>query len=668
MSHVFLLGSSVALLMVGALASLALARNRTLCGWVAVAFAAASAAAVFGVVIDTFRAGAEPEVVLLHLPVLGAAWTVLVDPLSAFFLAIAATILVLSTLFSVHYMSHFEKDTVAKFYPVLLVFFASVLGVLAASDFLSFLVFWELMTLTSFFLVTFERESATSQRAGRKYFIITHAATLCMIAAALILWRVSGGFHFSAMRDALGTLLDTQPVLGNLVILLFLLGFATKAGVLPMGDWLPDAHPVAPSGMSAVLSGALVKIGVYGLLRVFCGFVPVAASLRAWGIVVALAGTASLFIGTLTALKQTDSKRLMAFHTIGQIGYICLGLGVGLYCLPDNPSLGALGLMGALFHAANHACFKACLFLGAGSVLYRTGERDMDKLGGLGSAMPVTAGSSTVASLSIAGVPPFNGFASKWLILATCLLVGMSAPLFLLLGIVGLFISLATLASFLKVIGAVFLGRLDEDSRVREVPWAMAVPQVVLAALCILMGVFPRAPLQFAHTAIASVSQVDLPPMQSLLGGPWGLTLTVSGVSLGFFTPLAIVAALFLLGLLAYGIQRAGAAKVRHVEVWTCGEEHSPSLVRYPASSFFLPFKQAFRGIYPTVRVRAPAFPAFLRKALDLDRWLYVPIARAVERTAFGVGRTHAGIPQLYLLWIVVGAAVVVAVVLFAVR
>ncbi|NIM51015.1 MAG: hypothetical protein GTO22_17500 [Gemmatimonadales bacterium] len=668
MSHVFLLGSSGALLMVGALASLAFARNRTLCGWVAVAFAAVSTAAVFGVVIDTFRAGAEPEVVLLRLPVLEAAWTVLVDPLSAFFLAITATVCVLSTLFSVHYMTHFEKDAVAKFYPVLLVFFASVVGVLVTSDFLFFLVFWELMTLTSFFLVTFERESAVSQRAGRKYFIITHAATLCLIAGALLLWRVSGGFHFPAMRHALGTLLDTQPVVGNLVILLFLLGFATKAGVLPMGDWLPDAHPVAPSGMSAVLSGALVKIGIYGLLRVFCGFVPVAASLRTWGVIVALAGAGSLFIGNLTALRQVNNKRLMAFSTIGQIGYICLGLGVGLYCLPDNPSLAALGIMGALFHAANHACFKACLFLGAGSVLYRTGERHMDKLGGLGSSMPVTAGSSTVASLSIAGVPPFNGFASKWLILATCLMVGIRSPLFLLLSIVGLFISLASLAAFLKVLGAVFLGRPDEDSRVREVPWAMAVPQVVLAALCILLGVFPRAPLQFAHTAIASVSQVDLPPIQSLLGGPWGLTLTVSEVSLGFWTPLAIVAALLLLGLLAYGIQRAGAATVRHVEVWACGEEHRASTIRYPASSFFLPFKQAFHGIYPTVRARAPAFPPPLRRALDFDRWIFTPIARGVEQTARGIGRTHAGIPQLYLLWIVVGAAAVLAIVLFAAR
>lgn len=668
MSHAVLLGVSASLLVLGALASLVTARNRTLSGWIAFGCAMASAVPVFSVVADVFRFGAEPEAVVFRLDVLEASWAIVVDPLSAFFLAIAAMICVLSALFSVHYMTHFLKDSVAKFYPVMLLFFASIIGVLVAADFLFFLVFWELMTLTSFFLVTFERESPTSQRAGRKYFIITHAATLCMVAAALVLWRTAGAFHFDAMRGALAMLFGSQPVLANGVVLLFLVGFTTKAGVLPMGDWLPDAHPVAPSGMSAMLSGALVKIGIYGLLRVFADFVPVNASLVSWGVVIALAGAGSLFVGNLTALRQADSKRLMAFSTIGQIGYICLGIGAGLYSLPTDPALAALGFMGALFHVANHACFKACLFLGAGSVLFRTGERSLDKLGGLGASMPVTAASSTVAAMSIAGVPPLNGFASKWLILATCGLVGLRSPLFLILGIVGLFTSLVTLGAFLTVLGAVFLGRPDETRRVREVPWPMAVPQVVLAALCILLGVFPQAPLRVAHAAIASVSAVDLPAAESLTGSAWGLTLAAGGAPLGVWAPLAIVVALAALSLLAYGIQRAGAARVRQVDVWTGGEVQMIPTVRYPASSFFLPFKHAFRGVYPTVAARAPVFPPSLRRVFDLDRWLYEPAARAVERAARAAGRTHPGVPQIYLLWIVVGAVAVVAILLLTVR
>ena len=436
------------------------------------------------------------------MPQLGAHLTLRVDPLSAIFLSIVAVIALLSTLYSVRYMEHYAHDKVAKFFPLLLLCIASMTGVLVCTDFFFFLIFWESMTLTSYFLVTFESENPASQRAGLKYFIITHGATLCMVAAALLLWRTSGSFSFDAIRQTLSALLATRPLLANTIIFLFFLGFATKAGILPMGDWLPDAHPVAPSGMSATLSGALVKLGIYGLVRLFCSFLTVSPSLRIWGIFLALAGTVSLFVGTLTALRQTDTKRLMAFHTIGQIGYICLGLGVGVYCLQMYPALAAIALAGAILHAVNHACFKSCLFLGAGSVLYRTGQRDMDKLGGLAAFMPYTTGTTTIASLSIAGVPPFNGFTSKWLIIAGCLLAGMRFPLFLVLGLVALFISLATLASFLKVLGSVFLGKADENLGIKEVPVSMVVPQVVLAALCVFLGIFPQLILRFVGHAI----------------------------------------------------------------------------------------------------------------------------------------------------------------------
>jgi hydrogenase-4 component B len=655
MSTLSALEYSLALLAAGALASLACAHRRRLAGWLSVAFVTLASLGVGWVVVRAFAAP-DPEAVVLALPGLGSRLTVAVDPLSAFFLVIATTISLLATVFSVEYMTKFEEDSVAKFYPVLLIFFAAIVGVLTVTDFLFFLVFWELMTLTSFFLVTFERANPASQRAGLKYFVITHAATLCMVVAALLLWRQAGSFHFAALRDALAALLVARPWLGHLVLALLFLGFATKAGVLPMGDWLPDAHPVAPSGMSAALSGVLVKLGIYGLVRVFCSFVPIGAATDVWGVALALAGTVSLFVGTLSALKQVDSKRLMAFHTIGQIGYICLGLGVGVACLARSPSLAALAIMGALLHAANHACFKACLFLGAGAVLHRTGERNMDRLGGLATAMPVTAGASTVASLAIAGVPPLNGFASKWLILATCILAGFRLHLFLLLGLVGMFISLATLASFLKLLGAVFLGPPDPRRTVREVPFAMAAPQVVLAALCVLLGVFPRAALQFVHQAVSGVAGAVIPPAEALLGGGRGVSVAVGGVTLAAWAPLAMLAALVVLVALAYGVQRTGGAKVREVPVWTCGEEHAAATVRYPASSFYLPFKHAFAGIYPTFHLRAPAFPAWLRRAFDVDSWLYRPLAGLVERSARGVSRSHVGVPQVYLLWIVAGA------------
>lgn len=668
MSGVFELELGAGVLLVGAAITLALARRVRLAGWIAFASVLAASGATWSLAIRVFAGGRTPEFVLVEVPALGSRFTLAVDPLSAFFLAIAATVAAVATLFSVDYMTHYKGDGVAKFYPILLVFFASIAAVLVTTDLLFFLVFWELMTLTSYVLVTFERERKESQRAGLKYFVITHAATLCMVLAVLLLFRESGSFHFDAVRTALGELLATRPFLAHVVLALFFLGFATKAGVLPMGDWLPDAHPAAPSGMSAALSGVLVKLGIYGLVRVFCSFLPVIPATRTWGIVLALAGTASLFVGTLTALQQTDSKRLMAFHTIGQIGYMCLGLGVAVAALPDLPDLAVIALLGALLHAANHACFKACLFLGAGAVLYRTGERNMDRLGGLAGAMPVTAASSTVASLSIAGVPPLNGFVSKWLIVASCLLYGMQLSLFLILGLIAMFISLATLASFLKVMGAVFLGPPTARTGVREVPPSMAMAQVVLAGLCVLLGLFPLLPLTAIRDAVAGVLSIPVPDLASLVGHGAGLALVVGTGPVAYWAPLVMLAALAALTLLAHGILRAGRAGTRVVDVWTCGEEHAAELVRYPASSFYLPFKHAIEGIYPRIRVRAPAFPSTLRRALAIDTWLYEPFSRLVQRTASMVSATHVGVPQVYLLWIVAGAVAVIGLVLFLAR
>lgn len=651
----------ILILVAGSLVSLVLARWRKLCGWAS--FAIMSGAAVsIGLAAAGSLEGAQRESTLLSLPQLGSRLTLRIDPLSGIFLAIVVLVALLSTLYSVRYMEHYPRDGVAKFFPILLLCVASMIGVLVTADFFFFLICWESMTLTSYLLVTFESESAASQRAGLKYFIITHGATLCMVAAALLLWRTSGSFSFDSIRQTLTALLSTQPLLTHFIIMLFFLGFATKAGVLPMGDWLPDAHPVAPSGMSATLSGALVKLGVYGLIRLFCSFIVLPAPLRIWGVMVASVGTISLFIGTLTALQQTDTKRLMAFHTIGQVGYVCLGLGVGAYCLDQYPTLAAIALAGAILHVVNHACFKSCLFLGAGSVLYRTGQRDMDRLGGLAASMPYTAGSTAIASLSIAGVPPFNGFTSKWLIIAGCLVSGMRFPLFMLFGLVALFISLATLASFLKVMGAVFLGQLDERRRVGEAPVSMIVPQIVLAALCVLLGIFPQPMLRFVGQAIATVTGIPAAGVDAT--HTWGGILLTNGPAVGFWSPIAILMALVVLALIAYGIERAGGARVRSVPVWYGGEEHPPSLVRYPASSFYLPFKHAFAGIYPRRALRAPNLPGPVRRGLDFDRWLYMPTVKAVQKSADHVSRTQTGIPQVYLLWIVIGAVVVTGILL----
>jgi len=668
MTTVFLLESAVLLLLAGAALSLALSGNRRASGWAAVAGVGASGALLWTVAVRTLANGPDPEAALLAIPSLGATLAVRVDPLSALFLAIVGTIALLTTLFSVEYMTRFASDGVAKYYPVLQLLFAGIVGVVATSDFFFFLVFWEMMTLASFFLVVYEREDRACQRAGLKYFVVNQAAALAMIAAALVLWRASGSFHFDSLRLALGQLLDTRPAVGHLVLLLFFLGFATKAGILPMGSWLPDAYPAAPSSATAAFGGAMTNLGVYGLLQTFLVFLPPSDATGIWGWIIALAGLGSLSVGTLTALRQDDAKRLMSFNVVGQTGYMFLAIGTGLVLLRTDPFLAALGLLAGVFHMLNGSLYKSCLFLGAGAVEYRTGTRSLAALpGGLGAFMAVTAGCALVASLAIAGVPPLNGFASKWLIYVTGILGGGQSTLLPVAVLVAMFISLVTLASFLKYLGGAFLGLPRHETPVSEVPLSMRVPQLVLAAACVGFGLFPTFPLAIVHQALTALpSASGLPDLAALLGTGSGAAVAQAGMELAIWAPLPVAAVLMGLALFSYyGVQRAGGSSVRDVKVWTCGEEVEPEAFRYPPGSFYRPFKEAFGGIYPKPAWRPPAFPARVRRALDPDGWFYLPLARGVERAARGVSRTHTGVPQVYLLWMVLGVVGVVAIVLF---
>jgi len=374
----------------------------------------------------------------------------------------------------------------------------------------------------------------------------------------------------------------------------------------------------------------------------------------------------SLFVGTLTALKQDDAKRLMSFHVIGQVGYMFLGIGIGLALLRTDPVLAALGLLGGVFHMVNHSLYKSCLFLGAGAVEYGAGSRNLQHLGGLGRVMAVTASAALVASLAIAGVPPLNGFASKWMMYAAAILGGRIQPLLALAGVVAVFISLVTLASFLKYLGTAFMGPRQGESSVREVPETMVAPQIFLAGVCLLFGLFPLLPVTFVHQAVAGLPGAQgLSSLQGLVGGGTNLMVTARGLGLAAWGPLPVAASLILLaGVVYFGIQRAGGTKVRRVPVWTCGEEEVPQALRYSAGSFYLPFKHAFRGVYPALKVRPPRLPPLVRRGLNPDRWLYLPLVRWIDRSSRAVSRMHVGVPQVYLLWIVLGAVVVVAMVL----
>lgn len=667
-----LLGAAAAAFLVGALACWVLARRRAACAWTATGAVTVAAVLMWVAVVRVFTTGPEPGMVLVRLPALGAEWAVRCDGLSALFLALTATIAPLTTLFAVRYLERAGTGSLARYYPPLLALFAGITGVLVTVDFFFFLVCWEILTLTSFVLVAWDSREPARQRAAWKYFFMSHAATFGIIAAVLVLWSgpAGGSFHFDAMRGAVADLLATRPLLAHTVLLLLFVGFATKAGLLPMGSWLPDAYPAAPSSATAAFAGTLSKLGVYGLLRVFAEFVPLSDATATWGYVIAAAGLVSLFVGTLTALRQDDAKRLMSFHLIGQVGYITLGIGIGLALLPTQPLLAGVALLAGLFHLVNNALYKTALYLGAGAVEYRTGSTSLGGAGGLGPLMPVTAACAGLAALAIAGLPPLNGFASKWLLYVSGILGGREFAGHAVAVLVAMFISLVTLASFLKYLGGTYFGPARaEHAGLRDVPLTMLAPQLVLVALCLLFGLAPRLPLAAVYGAVASLpAAADVPALRALIGTGFTLGGDASGIA-AVWSPLPLALALAVGFALVFGLlQRAGGATRRDVPVWACGEQLPPEITRYPAHSFYMPFKQAFRGLYPQPRLHAPAFPAFLRRALDLDTWLYMPAARAVQRAAHLAGRTHPGVPQVYLLWIVAGAALVVAIMALVIR
>ena len=661
-----LLVAALFVLVVGAIITTVIAKHRKLCGYVAFVTALIAAICVSTVAWQALTTGpvvARPVVTITEL---GSSLVFVVDQLSAVFLLITALMMVCTTLFSIRYILIYKHYSLARYYPLLLLFFSSVISVLSVHNMLFFLHFWEFMTLTSYVLVVFHWVNPDAGPAGLRYFIATHVAMVCMLVATIILYRHAGSFEFAAMREALAELTVTSPATVHLILGLFVVGFATKAGILPFGFWMPDAYPAAPTAASAAFVGTMCKLGVYGIIRVFTAFLPLSHFVTTWGIIIAALGTISIFVGTITALQQTDSKRLLTFHAIGQTGYMYLAIGVGLALLRISPPLATVALLAGLFHVVNNALFKPLLFMNAGAALYRTGTRDMDKAGGLMQIMPVTAITAIIASLAIAGIPGLNGFASKWLIFVSSIMAGFDMPLLVFLGIIAIFISAVTLASFLKFLGMLFVGKLHIGPEVerREVPTSMVIPQVVLAIFCVLFGVLPILVLRHLYTAVSAILPAGYSPTFASLFGTSSLTvdLSLSGMRTGAWGPVVVVVAFGGCLALAYLIFRMGGAQTRKVPMWLCGEEHDFAEVRYPVHSFLLTFNRYFAKIYPSIPFGKLARPTAMLRLFDIDRWVYEPVLRALGWVMQGVSASHTGLPQLYMLWVVVGAALAVIV------
>ena len=581
-----------------------------------------------------------------------------IDPLSAVFAVAIAVVTMLAAVYGSRYLqSHAGPATrgqrnlgVSWFFLNLLA--ASMLLVVAARNGVLFLVSWELMSLSSFFLVTFDDRQESVRRAGWTYLVAMHLGTAFLVAMFLLLGEGVDSLDFERLSPG------STPA--GILFLLALVGFGTKAGFIPMHVWLPEAHPAAPSHVSAVMSGVMIKTGIYGLLRVLT---LLGQPAEWWGWTLMAVGALSGVLGVLYALSQHDLKRLLAYHSVENIGIIALGLGAGLLGIAwNNPAMAVLGFTGCLLHVVNHAVFKSLLFLGAGSVIHAAGTGEIDRLGGLLKRMPVTGATFLIGAAAISGLPPLNGFVSEFLIYLAALsgLGGeahaTSTSVLLSVLVVGGLALIGGLAAacFTKAFGIAFLGepRSPEAARAHEAGAAMRWPMIVLAGLCILIGL--AAPLWpwLLRPAVAVVVP------ESLAGAAAAdvscAVVPLLGVMLGSLVLLGLIAML-----LHVRRKLLAGRRVERALTWDCGYAAPAPRMQYTASSFARPLAQLFRlFLQPRDEIHEP-HGLFPRQASlhthtpDLfRRFIYEPLFLGVGWIASKLHWFQEGRIQIYVLYI----------------
>ena len=581
---------------------------------------------------------ASPTEVMLPWQIPGGAFHVRVDALSAFF---AAPVFLLAAAGAVYAERYWPAAKARASY--VRIFFGLMTGSLAlmivAANTILFLAAWEIVAITAFLLVTTDDEKEDVRRAAWIYLAASHVATLALFAAFALLHRMSGTWEFVAVGKGSAAFLW-----------LALIAFGIKAGLMPFHVWLPGAHAAAPSHVSAVMSGVVIKMGIYGLFRVLSLFDVIPAS---FGITLLIAGIVSSVFGVAFALAQHDLKRLLAYHSIENIGIIVTGLGIGVVAQTHGmPALALLGYAGALLHVWNHGLFKALLFLSGGAAVHEVHTREIDRMGGLAHAMPFTAASFLIGAAAITGLPPLNGFVSEWLLyvagFSTVVHPAVTGPaLLVILAVPALALTGAlALACFVKAYGAVFLGspRTDEAAHAKEVALSMRLAMLPLILGCVVIGLLPAliaSPLGAAvRVAAPQITQrVDLV----------ALLQPVQTIAI-----LTAVVASFVIAILL-----AMTRNARTAVTWDCGYAAPTTRMQYTSSSFARGLVAFFSWAMPA-DVHAPRkfslFPtaaSFESHVPDtvLDRALMPAMRRGAWTLGFARHIQH-GRMQVYLIYI----------------
>lgn len=635
------------------------------------------------------------------------------DRLSAIFLFIAGLVFFPVSLFSAVYLRKYLGHYDLKYFSVLYhVLFASVVMALIADDAVAFLIGWEAMSIVSYLLVTYEYEREESSYAGYVMLAMSEAGTIAVVIALLLVAGQAGGLDFAGLRAI-------SPGLGGgarcAVLLLSFFGFAVKAGLVPVNSWLPLAHPVAPTNVSALLSAVIVNLGIYGIIRFNLDLVPVMAP--ALGLVVLVVGSISALVGILYATIQAEMKRLLAHSTIENMGIVAAGIGASMVFLATGHQIVAsIALIAALYHLVNHAVYKALLFVGTGAVEAGTGTRDLDRLGGIARRMPWTSGFFLVGVLSIAALPPFNGFVSEWLTLQTILRSALltSTPMKIIFAVCGALLALtAGLAAtcFAKVFAMGFLGmpRSEGAAHAAEARPATRVPLALLAASCIGLGILPTfiipvldrvtTPLAHGSATLALVppffsqtAQQDekVPPAffaefrdlgsqvgNGLLPGR-GLVILHRGaernpVVFAMSPSYMVVVLMAIIGIIFIAFRLLTRGRVLHRGVvWDGGLRRLWPAFTYTATGFSNPVRVVFQAVlHPgavedSVEAVAQHFRTAIRREYTevhiVDRLLLGPPVRALRRVADVVRKMHVGHVNAYAAYILLTLLVVLIV------
>ena len=568
----------------------------------------------------------------LGLPWQGAHFQM--DALSAFFLIIVNLGAAVASLFALGYGGHEDAPhRVLPFYPA---FLAGMNLVVLADDAFTFLASWEFMSLSSWALVMAHHRVRDNTQAGYVYLIMASFGTFALLLGYGLLAGPDGSYAFAAMRAN-----HPSSGIAAVVLILVLVGAGSKAGLLPLHVWLPLAHPAAPSQVSALMSGVMTKVAVYGFVRIVFDLLGPPAWW--WSIVVLAFGGLTAVMGVLYALMQHDLKRLLAYHTVENIGIIFIGLGLALaFTAHSMPAAAALALTAGLLHVFNHSVFKSLLFFGAGAVLTSTGERDMEHLGGLIHRMPQTAFAFLVGCVAISALPPFNGFVSEWLTFQAILLSPQlpSWGLKLLVPAVGGLLALSAAlaaACFVKAFGVTFLGRPRSDAaeRARETDRWSLTAMFIFAALCLVAGILP-GPFIDTLAPVAKSLVGDRMPVQTAV--EW-LSIVPIAESRNSYNGMLVFLFIAISGTVAaFAIHRLASNALRRAPLWDCGYPDASPATQYTAGSFAQPIRRVFGTVVFRAREHAEMPPPGdgrpARFHVDLHDliWdtLYAPVADSV--------------------------------------